>query len=390
MLASSMRFFTLAAVLAVALLSIQVESSKKGLAWATDNRWAKKIAKGQIRWYHHWQNAPVPQMPNDVQYIPMYWGPKYNHLWAQRKKHFKKNKPQFVLTFNEPDVKGQADMTTSHAASVWMKEIEPLRKRGIKVSSPQIVYNTKWMDGFLKKIRARGSDVDFMAVHYYGSWKDQKRLESWIKTIRKKYHKSIWLTEYGVTASSKGSAAQIRHFKASVTNWMDKRSYVKRVAWLGCFAVNNPPDSFASRKNAMFSSGGKLNKMAYSYMYNKRDLSTQSESSDVAARSSPGAKRHALQHHKRIIANGLQQAADLVRRNESDVTTINGFPASKEDIADYLAAQDDEDDVPEDNGPEEHCDELCKARDEAANEEGITDNDDEAIDAINGDDLDDE
>lgn len=353
-----MNFLTLAAIASIAVLSSTPTEAKlsKGLAWGANNNWAKKIAKGQISWYHHWQNAAVPEMPRDVEYVPMDWGPKYHNLWQQRKAGFAKHKPKYVLAFNEPDVTGQSDMSPSSAASRYMKELEPLRKKGIKVSSPQIVWNTKWMDSFLKKIRAQGGDVDFIAAHYYGSWKDQKRLESWIKTLRSKYKKSIWLTEYGVTASSGGSTAQIMNFKTKVTNWMSGKSYVKRVAWLGCFATNNPPDSFASNRNGMFTASGSLNKMGISYVY-KRDVE---EKSSPMARSTPGAKRHHIQHHKRIISNGIHQVADLARRNGTE-STINGYPASEEEI-NALEAQDAEDETEDPNAI--HCDEICKLRDE--------------------------
>ncbi|UZJ56007.1 hypothetical protein CBS101457_005327 [Exobasidium rhododendri] len=367
-----MRFFTLAAIASVALYSAEpAEASKKGLAWAADNRWASKIAKGQISWYHHWQNAPVDQMPSEVDYIPMYWGPKYKSLWEKRKSHFAKKEPKYVLAFNEPDVSGQSNMSPTEAAKEYMKELNPLRKKGIKVSSPQIVWNTKWMDSFMKKIHADGGDVDFMAVHYYGTWKDQKRLQKWIKTIHSKYGKNIWLTEYGVTAASHGSAAQIRNFKNKVTAWMDKVGYVDRVAWLGCFATNNPPDSYASAKNGMFTSSGSLNKMAYSYVY-KRDADT---SPAPAARTTPGAKRHAIQHHKRIIANGLNQAADIIRRNESE-PSINGYAATVEDIDDFLAAEDDSE-ASDADVAEDHCDEICKLRD--AETEGTEADDEEDL-----------
>lgn len=366
---SSLRFFALTALVSLVVLSTDVEGrAARGLAWGTDNRWAKSIAKGSISWYHHWQSGPVPQMPNDVEYIPMLWGPSKMNLWNQRKKHFGKHKPKYILAYNEPDVKGQANMSPKQAAKHFMKHLEPYRRKGIKVSSPQIVWNTKWMDSFLKELRHRGGDVDFMAIHYYGSWKDVKRLQKWIKKIRTRYNKNIWLTEYGVTASSKGSAKQIKNFQTRVTNWMDKKKYVKRVAWLGCFAVNSPPDSYASRQNAMLSSKGKLRSIGYSFVYSnkngKRDVADETDDSQAhVARATPGAKRHALQHHRRVI--GLQQAADVERRNETTPATINGFPATPEEIADYLHPDDeDEDEVDTQDADEAaHCDEVCQLRD---------------------------
>lgn len=318
-------------------------------------------------------------MPSHVEFVPMDWGPKYHNLWQHRKKYIHKHNSKHILAFNEPDVKGQANMSPKAAASRFMKELEPYRKKGIKVSSPQIVWNTKWMASFLKHLRARGGDVDFIAIHYYGSWKDLGRFKKFVKTVHNKFGKDIWVTEYGVTASSGGSSAQIKGFQTKATKWMEKRSYVKRVAWLGCFAINSPPDSFASRRNAMFASGGKLRSIAYSFIYGsgkhththtgKRDVTDEAAAGTGAleARSTPGARRHAMQHHRRII-NSLQRAADLIRRNDTEETGINGYEATPEDIEDYLknanvSDEDDDDDTPQHDGELTDCDEICQLRD---------------------------
>lgn len=387
MIASTIRFMALAALLSLVALTQNADAAaSRGLAWGTDNRWAKNIAKGSIDWYHHWQAHSVPQMPNHVEYVPMLWGQRYMGLWKSQKKHFHKTKPKYVLAMNEPDVSGQSDMSPKAAVNMYMKELEPLRKKGIKVSSPQIVWNTKWMDSFMKQLHARGGDVDFMAIHYYGSYKNPKRLQKWIKTVRAKYNKNIWLTEYGVTASSGGSAKQIKNFQTKVTAWMDKLGYVDRVAWLGCFAVNNPPDAYASRQNAMLSSNGKMRSIGYSFVYSgngkrKRDVVEHVDATNaLESRATPGAKRHASQHHKRII--GLQQAADMVRRNETAAAvpdSINGFPASPEEIQEYLAALNGDDDVDEEqdtqNADEDDCDERCKLLEEETKDTELDDDD---------------
>lgn len=396
----SLRFLAITIVLFIATLSQTSEALKLGTPYGADSRWAPRIGRAKVQWYHHWQDGPIAQMPKHVKYFPMFWGPKYNHLWAQRKKWIRKHKPKFILSLNEPDVEGQANVSPKEAARLHMRELEPFRRKGHKVSSPQIVWNTKWMDSFLKHIRRQGGDIDFIAAHYYGSWKDVGRYQKWIKTLRSKYKKSIWITEYGVTAKSGGSQRQIKAFQRKVNAWMRSKKYIKRVAWLGCFAVSKPPDAFASRQNALFSSHGKLRSIGYQYVYgsgNKRDeIDAENDDDDEnfeiqdyddddddddvdeshdedqtatgveSSQATPGHKRHALQHHRRII--NLQQAADLQRRNESvTATSINGYPATAEEVQEYLDALKDEDKDDDENNPlsadNEDCDEICRLRD---------------------------
>lgn len=106
-----MRFLTLL-ILAFTLAVVSVDARLRlGLAWGADNRWSKTIAKHNIEWYWHWQEGAVPEMPNNVEYVPNFWGPKYWGKWNDRKKEIKKYNSQRILAFNEPDIEGQSNMS---------------------------------------------------------------------------------------------------------------------------------------------------------------------------------------------------------------------------------------------------------------------------------------
>ncbi|CAO1636251.1 unnamed protein product [Parajaminaea phylloscopi] len=343
-----MRFAALALVTAV-VASVAVDARLRlGLAWGTDNRWAKTIAKGDISFYHHWQEGAVDQMPKHIEYVPMFWGPKYWGKWEERKQEIKKFKSNRILAFNEPDVKGQSDMTPEYAATLFMKELQPYRKKGIKVSSPQIVWDVNWMDSFLKHLRAKGGDVDFMAIHWYGSYTELSKFKKWVSKIHKRYNKAVWVTEYGVTASSHPSQGQIKNFHVQATNWMRKVGYVKRAAWLGCFAVSNPPDSYAAARNAFFANGGSLRTWAKWYVYSGASSKRSVEASAVErSPSTPGALRHRNARAHRAI---MEQQAELAEREDADA-------ASQAE-----EAEEDEDDGITYQGEAVHCDEYCQMR----------------------------
>lgn len=197
----------IATVLAVASVEARL---RLGLAWGTDNRWAKTIAKGNIEWYWHWQEGPVDQMPDNVQFVPNFWGTSKWDDWSKRKAEMKKNPATRILAFNEPDVDGQANMSPAEAAKVYMEELHPYQQKGVKVSTPQIVWDVDWMDKFLKDVRKRGGEPDFVAVHWYGSYEDLDGLKKWVKKVHKRYNKSVWLTEYGVTAKCNPTQKDIK------------------------------------------------------------------------------------------------------------------------------------------------------------------------------------
>jgi len=114
-----------------------------------------------------WQNGPVPQMPSKNEYVGMFWGEKYRSLWNQRVAEMHKKTPKYLMSFNEPDVVGQANMDPNSAADLFMKEIYPWTKKGVKVCSPAIVWNLKWMQTFLSAIKKQGGHVDMACLHWY-------------------------------------------------------------------------------------------------------------------------------------------------------------------------------------------------------------------------------
>ena len=60
-----------------------------------------------------------------------------------------------VMSLNEPDVVGPANMDANSTADLYMN---PWTKKGVKVS---IVWNLKWMQTFLSAIMTQGGHVAY-------------------------------------------------------------------------------------------------------------------------------------------------------------------------------------------------------------------------------------
>jgi len=275
-----------------------VEAASFGLAVATDgSKAAKHLAKGRVKWYWHWQDPAVPQMPSHIEYVPCFWGPRYASKWHAQERKWKRA-PSRILAFNEPDVPSQSNMNPYYAAELWMQELRPWQKRGAKVSTPQIVFDVDWMDKFLKKLKQLGGKPDFLAIHWYGTPNNAGygRFTSWVTRCRKRYGMKIWVTEWGVTSKGTTSQGQVNSFMQRTTDWLQSKDYVKRIVWFGCFTINNPPDAFASRRNALFNADFSLRSIARFYTtgqrMGRRDLISGSPSLEHRAVISAGAKRH--------------------------------------------------------------------------------------------------
>ncbi|KAJ7597857.1 glycosyl hydrolase catalytic core-domain-containing protein [Mycena floridula] len=293
----------------VALLTAlpSVYATARGLAWATNDNFAPVIGgKPKVTWYHHWQDGPVKQMPSKNEYVPMFWGSKSWDKWNTRKAEMKKKTPQHLLGFNEPDISSQANMSPSYAADVWMQEIHPWAAKGVKLGSPAIAWDLNWMDNFLKEIKKRGGHIDFMTLHWYGSYKDIAGFKKFISSAHSRFGYKIWVTELGVTTGSYPSQQQTKNFMMNAFSWMDSTGYVDRASWFGCFEASSPPDSYATGKNALFKSAGHLSDMGFWYGYTDKP----NRRSDI------GTRHHAIAARMNITAAPEAKSEDVVDCDE--------------------------------------------------------------------------
>ncbi|KAN0062437.1 hypothetical protein ACQY0O_005325 [Thecaphora frezii] len=278
---------SLAAVVACALAMLTyTEACERGLSWGTEDILGNKIGKGLVSWYWHWQDGANSYLDSrGLEFVPCFWGPKYQKQWAQRKKEMSKKPPKHILAFNEPEIPGQANMGPKRAARLFMQEIQPYAAKGVKLSSPQMVYKMEWLETFMDECDRLGCQIDFIALHWYGTHKDLATFKKWISSVHKRFKKPIWVTEYGITAASGASQKDIKRFHVKATQWMESVGYVERASWLGCFKVNDPPDSYASNKNAFFNGNGSLRDLAYWYLYASSNANSKRT---THARSLPG------------------------------------------------------------------------------------------------------
>ncbi|EPQ29533.1 uncharacterized protein PFL1_02752 [Pseudozyma flocculosa PF-1] len=262
--------------LALVLLAFapSTEAHQRGLAWGTNDSWGSKLTGGLYTWYWHWQDGPNRVFDGKLEFVPCFWGKKYASLWQARKSEMAQKLPKAILAFNEPDIASQSNLQPAEAARLFQQELQPYRRKGVRVSSPQIVWNVDWLSSFMKECNKIGCDADFIALHWYGGYNELQKLKDYVTRVYRTFNKPIWITEYGVTSAGGGSQAQVKQFHVDATNWLNSQHYVERASSFGAFAVSNPPDAFGSSKNALFNSNGSLRDLAYWYVHgaSKRDV----------------------------------------------------------------------------------------------------------------------
>ncbi len=175
-----------------------------GLPWGCDPsciNGVKSTKNTDFRWYHHWQDTRVADLDKlGFEYVATFWGPTKWDKWNAVKAELSRGPlPKYMLAFNEPDVQGQSDLGPKAAAKLWMKEMQPWANKGVKVGSPQVCWNMQWLEQFMGECKKLGCKISFIALHWYGSWREFDKFTHWIESVHNEFGLDIWITEYGIT-----------------------------------------------------------------------------------------------------------------------------------------------------------------------------------------------
>ena len=222
-------------------------SAKKGAAvWKFAGSKAALKDVGAA-WYYSWaaSNAEVPG-PAGTEFVPMIWGAA-NVTDATLRQV--KAEGEVLLGFNEPDLAEQSNMSVEAALAAWPR----LEATGMRLVSPAVAFGGDtpggWLDRFMAGAKARGSRVDAIALHWYGSDFSPAAVSQflgYVDAVHRRYGKPIWITEFGLidfAGSPKypSDAEKVRFIKGA-TAGLEKRAYVERYAWFGLPAVGDSVD----------------------------------------------------------------------------------------------------------------------------------------------------
>jgi hypothetical protein len=157
-----------------------------------------------------------------------------------------------LLTFNEPDLSAQANMTVGDALSLWPR----LMATNLQLASPAVATGAAtrggWLDRFMRGVEQRHYRVNFIAIHWYGAdfraGAAVAQLRSYLESVYHRYDLPIWLTEYALIDFTVAGpvypteAAQAAFVVASV-RMLDSLSFVRRYAWFALPAAGSGPST---------------------------------------------------------------------------------------------------------------------------------------------------
>ena len=220
--------------------------SKKGVAFSLryESSWQERFDKLNPYWHYSWNWEYKATYPSEVEFVPMIWGSggvtqeRMDYLNNLASSGVIKN----VLTFNEPDLLDQANMTVDEAVALWPL----LETLSVPISSPVTSAPLNdWMRTFMNKAAADNLRIDFVAIHIYHKNTPSNFL-ALVEEVYQTYGKPIWITEFAVrdtnattSTPNKYSEAYVLSFMDEVLNALDQLDYVMRYSWFDPNS-NNP------------------------------------------------------------------------------------------------------------------------------------------------------
>lgn len=232
------------AVLALAALGTSTlqaaKSEKRGVSENAFNLEEEiAVLRPGVSWFYNWANTPNNNVASSVGsefiFMPMCWNAGYN---ADNIRNYCKAHPEvkYLLGFNEPNFKAQANMTPAQAAAAWPQVKALADELGLKLVGPAVNFSPDgdennpytWYANFVALV---GKDAfDYIAIHNYSG--GTSGMKGMVDQFYETYGKQIWITEFcnwpsGVTVTQETQISSM----VEQLEYLEKSDRVFRYAW---------------------------------------------------------------------------------------------------------------------------------------------------------------
>ena len=242
-------------------LGITIKDKKGSAINYSTPQWSKKVKSVNPFWHYSWNKDLKDERPSNIEYVPMFWGKggvtdsEIFRIKELADSGLIKN----VLTFNEPDLMSQSNLSVDEVISLWHK----FEEIGVPLGSPAVAgINNGWLDEFMAKAEENNLRVDFICLHLYKRNDPQLFLDD-IDYIYQTYNKPIWITEMSVVDFNATSIEDNQYTPEQILENLKvllpelyKRDFLKRFTWFS--GTENSPNYPRLVSSVLYDSSGEL------------------------------------------------------------------------------------------------------------------------------------
>jgi hypothetical protein len=198
---------------------------------------------GALTWWYNWSHAPFTTQLN-AEFVPMFWDERDANRVVNPG-------ARYLLGFNEPNFKVQANLTPQQAASYWRTLEAQARAAGVPTVSPAMNFCGPAADcngtdpyQYLREFFAAcdGCKVDYVAVHWYNC--DVASLRDYLEPGGalegfEQFGRPIWLTEFACAYGGDTSPAGQERYLREAIPYLEQNPHVFRYAWFSADPIPN-------------------------------------------------------------------------------------------------------------------------------------------------------
>jgi hypothetical protein len=203
-------------------------SSKRGLCYVDAG-----LTTGfsdAVTWAYNWDQTPYAGLDTALEYVPMLWGSGHVSTWLASAKAAIASGADSLMSFNEPDLDTQSDLTVAQSAALYQQYMQPFACQA-RLGAPAVTNGAAplgltYLQNFMTA--CSGCQIDFIPIHYYAP----PNATDFQVHVQNAYttggNRPVWVTEFGTTGASD---AQTEAWLQEVLPWLDSQPYVERYAY---------------------------------------------------------------------------------------------------------------------------------------------------------------
>ncbi|KAK4688160.1 hypothetical protein P7C73_g1967, partial [Tremellales sp. Uapishka_1] len=235
--------------------------SPVGLAWNGDSGKDMTPFAG-AGWYYGWSLTTNNGVTTDgKEFVPMVWGSGSVSSVASDEKTWPSG-TKYILSFNEPDQSGQANLNASYAATLHQQWVKSL-SGAYKIGAPAVSRGAKqWLVDWIAACAGK-CQYDFIPFHFYGD--TAADLNTYIDDFHTTFNKPLWITEFACNDYSSGNvctAPEVENFMKVTIGHMRSSGSVDRWSWFGAF----PNEASGGDPNGIMNSDSTPNAVGTYYL----------------------------------------------------------------------------------------------------------------------------